>query len=321
MPSRRQLLRSCAALGLTTTLPVASAARGEPTPEADLDAALDAFGAGRVSGRAGPAALTRLDDALDAVAAESPETAADAAERVPSVPIERPATDGLGPLETADIHVTTDAPVAAAVADPAVREAVAGVDALSIAVDFTARGPVVRARVVGAEGAPSRRAVTTVLSAVGFPGEALADGFAVPDGDAVTVTRGFERRRSGQPFVLLLFLVLLAAVLGTFVLGIGGSSGQRPTAPQVNFEFEATTDGGVTVTHQGGDNVESGRLTVRYTANGASRTEEWTEPDGDIAAGDRYTTQARPDPDTPVRVVWTAEDGSTSVTLGAFEMP
>ena len=137
----------------------------------------------------------------------------------------------------------------------------------------------------------------------------------------MTVTRGFERRRSGQPFVLLLFLVLVAAVLGTFVLGIGSSRGERTSAPQVNYEFEASSEGGVTVTHQSGDIVESGRVTLRYTADGSSRTEAWTEPDGDIAAGDSYTTQARPDSGTLVRVVWTAEDDSTSVTMGAFEMP
>ena len=54
MPSRRQFIAGCTALGLGA-VPTVGAAGSRPT--ADLDAALDVFGSGDVTGRVSPRAL------------------------------------------------------------------------------------------------------------------------------------------------------------------------------------------------------------------------------------------------------------------------
>jgi flagellin-like protein len=47
--------------------------------------------------------------------------------------------------------------------------------------------------------------------------------------------------------------VILAAVIGAFVLGLGDSIGD--SGPQASLSFSENSSGDVTVTHQGGDNL------------------------------------------------------------------
>jgi flagellin-like protein len=64
--------------------------------------------------------------------------------------------------------------------------------------------------------------------------------------------------------------VILAAVIGTFVLGIG--SGQEK-APQVSFDYSNTSATGnysVEMTHASGDNIDPGNIELRGTAMDAN---------------------------------------------------
>ncbi len=57
--------------------------------------------------------------------------------------------------------------------------------------------------------------------------------------------------------------VILAAVIGTFVLNLGGSVSQ--TTPQASFGFDfddGATNDNVTITHETGDTIEAGRLSL-----------------------------------------------------------
>jgi hypothetical protein len=316
MPSRRRFLTGCAALGLTSTLPTASAATGS-TPTADLDAALDAFGSGHVAGRFSADAVGAVSDALPVAAAAAPDVTDRAADRLPvAVGGTSFATreGDLGTLETADLY--------AAAADPTALD---GVAALAVGVDFTARGPVLRARVTGTDGTPSRAEALDALAAAGLPAVDAADPLSVPDGDDLALTAGFDARDDGQPAVLALVVVVLAAVVGTFLLGIGSGSaggGRETRAPQVAFAFEYDGDTGrVTVTHEGGDSVAAGELMLAYESDGTRIEERWRDDDGTVQAGDSVTTRRAVDSGNRLRVVWDSPDGSASAVLGAFEAP
>ncbi|WP_276257665.1 type IV pilin [Haloglomus litoreum] len=316
MPSRRQFLLSSAALG-AMTLP-GTAAAGSSRPTADVDAALDGFGSGAVSGRVAPRALPRIGEAATRVAAEAPEVADGVAGRLPTATDALAAPDGtLGALGEAPLHVETVAP------------AIDGVDALAVGIDFTTRGPVVRARVTGTDGAPSRAAALDALADAGLPVAAL-DPFAIADSDDLALYAGVADRDDEQPFILALLLVVLAAVVGTFVLGLGssvgssgGSSGSAREAPQVSFSFDYSADNQlVTIIHNGGDSVDASELQVVYESDGSTAVERWRDDDdGTVTAGDSFTTRRPIDSGATLRVVWQNSDGSGGAVLGAFEAP
>lgn len=115
--------------------------------------------------------------------------------------------------------------------------------------------------------------------------------------------------------------VILAAVIGTFVLGLGQNV---QSTPQATFSFDFDTSvPNVTVTHNGGDRLSQGDNTndVRIVAEDGS-SKDWinSSTGGSIAAGDSndldYTNNG-----TTVRVVWTGANNESSATLGSQESP
>ncbi len=63
--------------------------------------------------------------------------------------------------------------------------------------------------------------------------------------------------------------VILAAVIGTFVLGLGDSLQQ---APQAQLEATASDDGDITLSHSGGDSLSANEINVTYTNSSANVT-------------------------------------------------
>jgi flagellin-like protein len=116
--------------------------------------------------------------------------------------------------------------------------------------------------------------------------------------------------------------VILAAVIGSFVLNLGGSLEQ--SAPQASFGFDYNTSANpntVDVTHQSGDTIDVERLNV--TASGTDLSPATTPWSGTVGAGDTATYDA---PNTnwngeTVRVVWTSENGENSATLSQSTAP
>ena len=118
--------------------------------------------------------------------------------------------------------------------------------------------------------------------------------------------------------------VILAAVIGTFVLGLGSST--QPAAPNAYFEFEFTPSGGngfagvdgdeVEITHKSGDIIDRSRLTVFI--EGAELSSPW--PTTKVQAGTTYTYNDNGGPDLAdedtVRIVWEPEEGESSTTIG-----
>jgi FlaG/FlaF family flagellin (archaellin) len=123
--------------------------------------------------------------------------------------------------------------------------------------------------------------------------------------------------------------VILAAVIGTFVLGLGENV--QSTAPSASFGFDYTQgsvpgtaadtlNGGgnqLIITHESGDSLDGDRVDVIQGSqssnydNGLSTTE--------ISAGTSVTLAVSNTQD--VRIVWNSEGGDNSATLGTFSPP
>lgn len=132
--------------------------------------------------------------------------------------------------------------------------------------------------------------------------------------------------------------VVLAAVIATFVLGLGEQVSQA--APQASFSFDYDEDGGVgtgeddfgtpvsgngdgnlTITHEGGATLAASTLAVTGSSQSGG---DWDGadpygPDSEIRAGDGLVV--RIDSDDTVRVAWTAPNGDESALLAEFSGP
>lgn len=131
--------------------------------------------------------------------------------------------------------------------------------------------------------------------------------------------------------------VILAAVIGTFVLGLGDEAVDY--APQASFAFDfeegtvaatscsvsSASDGTLDVTYDGGDELRDHRLnltddegnSVGWNTSAAGGPCSGTGES--VGSGD--TTRLVVDGDDVVRGVWTSEAGGNSATLGKFAGP
>lgn len=101
----------------------------------------------------------------------------------------------------------------------------------------------------------------------------------------------------------LVLLIILAAVLGSFVLGMGDQA--VATTPQLSIDAEYDASSEVAeITHEGGDTVEAANLQIKTD----DRTFEWEDEDGAVTAGDSVVIDVSQG--TEVRVVWTGEGES-----------
>ncbi|WP_410766794.1 type IV pilin [Haloferax sp. DFSO60] len=125
--------------------------------------------------------------------------------------------------------------------------------------------------------------------------------------------------------------VILAAVIGTFVLGLGE---QTATAPQASFGFDYNgSNDNLTITHETGQTITATQLNVTAgtafsggSESPAAKTSlSWKAltNDDEVSAGSTVGIEADSgnlDAET-VRLVWTDEAGSTSATLQKWSGP
>ena len=112
--------------------------------------------------------------------------------------------------------------------------------------------------------------------------------------------------------------VILAAVIGTFVLGIGQN---QQTTPQASFDFEYDSSSTLlTITHAGGATFTNENTNSLTVLGGA--TEPDIGPGGStevVQAGDTITINA--DTGSTVRIRWTAPGGDKTSILASFDVP
>jgi len=124
--------------------------------------------------------------------------------------------------------------------------------------------------------------------------------------------------------------VILAAVIATFVLGLGEQISD--TGPTISFDFDYDEGSGspaaLTITHNNGQTVEAGNLYLRGSSesNGVGSWNDVTDLDAngygatsEINAGSSITINVESD-DT-VRVVWESDSGGQSKTLESWRGP
>jgi len=132
--------------------------------------------------------------------------------------------------------------------------------------------------------------------------------------------------------------VILAAVIATFVLGLGEQVSS--TAPQASFTFEYNEDDTfLTITHDGGDAVKAPELFVRGQ-NGGSVNDNWASlldgsaslatsqvtasgevgSESAVVAGD-FAELSNIQSDAKLRMVYSPEKGESTATLSTWEGP
>ena len=109
--------------------------------------------------------------------------------------------------------------------------------------------------------------------------------------------------------------VILAAVIATFVLGLGDQVSD--TAPQASFDFEtnASSDN-ITITHAGGATLSNESVQIQTDTSGAKIASHF--PD-EIAAGDTAVVNITKDATGTLRITWQNDAGTDSATLREYE--
>ena len=132
----------------------------------------------------------------------------------------------------------------------------------------------------------------------------------------------FAEERAVSPVIGVILMVaitvILAAVIGTFVLGLGDQVGT--TAPNAQFSFDqdgeaGTTGATITVTHNGGDKVPADEIKVLVAGADAG-----TQFQSDVSAGSAIDVDVTGETGEEVRIVWESSDGGDSSTLGTYEI-
>jgi flagellin-like protein len=133
--------------------------------------------------------------------------------------------------------------------------------------------------------------------------------------------------------------VILAAVIGTFVLGLGSEiEGGQPPQATFTFSFESgtagspdcsgtsftggsssDTDGTLTVTHDGGDGIDPAQLTLRDDDGNSNTFDGDCSLSSEVGAGTSITVNSETS-DT-VRVTWESSNGGDTATLGKWTGP
>ena len=110
--------------------------------------------------------------------------------------------------------------------------------------------------------------------------------------------------------------VILAAVIGTFVLGLGDQVSE--SAPQASFSFDFNDSSGVNVTHEGGETLEAGNINVSGDGtNDLTEVDPFPDP---ISAGDTAEYGDVDDGET-IRVIWTNPAGGSTNTIARATAP
>jgi flagellin-like protein len=154
--------------------------------------------------------------------------------------------------------------------------------------------------------------------------------------------------------------VILAAVIGTFVLGLGGNVSSAPQAQfSYNFGADYTTHSGtgsepaadgdtITISHDGGDSLDVTTLSISITNPSATDDsiedlgveggttgadpaiqnsgDEWSDP---VTAGSQLTITEQSSASTStifetgatVRIIWNSPDGGSTNTISKAEIP
>ncbi|MBV0900950.1 type IV pilin [Haloarcula salina] len=143
----------------------------------------------------------------------------------------------------------------------------------------------------------------------------------IQDDDAVSPVIGV--------ILMVAITVILAAVIASFVLGLGDQAQQATPQASFSWEYEGGGTDTVTITHDGGDSIEAQELYVRGDFDsGGDSADTWgggtfdgTSISGasEVTAGNSIDVDAGPAYE--LRVVYEPVEGDTSATLSEDSGP
>ena len=145
----------------------------------------------------------------------------------------------------------------------------------------------------------------------------------------------FTEDRGVSPVIGVILMVaitvILAAVIGAFVLGLGDQASS--SAPQASFDYNFEGDTNVTITHGGGDNIDNSTISVTVDGNTAFPDDQSAEGynstgwgDGDIRTGNSVdifngSGGTVAESGDRVRIIWENPSGGSSNTLSDRTWP
>jgi len=130
--------------------------------------------------------------------------------------------------------------------------------------------------------------------------------------------------------------VILAAVIASFVLGLGDTASQATPQASFSFDYDSSvgndTSGAATITHDGGDTIEGNELYIRgdgliddptsaswgfssgdFDYDGNSDNWETATSTSEVTAGNSIVAAA--EDDYNLRVIYETQEGDNSATL------
>jgi len=148
----------------------------------------------------------------------------------------------------------------------------------------------------------------------------------------------FDDDRAVSPVIGVILMVaitvILAAVIGTFVLGLGDQV--QNTTPQASFGFDSADSAtNVTITHESGNSIPASNINISATSNfnatgNTSATDNFTSyswadfpsASTDVSAGSSVTVTSTTGGfgGETIRVIYSSPDSDSSSTLAKFEV-
>jgi flagellin-like protein len=131
----------------------------------------------------------------------------------------------------------------------------------------------------------------------------------------------FAEERAVSPVIGVIMMVavtvILAAVIGAFVFGLGG---QQQQAPQAMFDFDFN-EGEVTISHDSGDALT--RANIDVVIDGSAVGESALSSAG---SDNRYTAgegiySGSVETGDEIRVIWRSPSSDTTTTLSTITVP
>ena len=109
--------------------------------------------------------------------------------------------------------------------------------------------------------------------------------------------------------LLIAMTVILAAVIGAVVLGIGVGPADAPQAT-LSFEYDGTDT--VEMTHEGGDALDWSEITV------AGDVTDSSPDDGTMTAGDNENVASDVGDGDEIRIVWEDPNSNSTTVLAEY---
>ena len=144
----------------------------------------------------------------------------------------------------------------------------------------------------------------------------------------------FTEDRAVSPVIGVILMVaitvILAAVIGTFVLGLGDQVSESAPQAQFSFQFDNSTGTAImNITHDGGDAISADQLSVNVAgntawdssgnSNGWVNSSDWS---GEVSAGnslDLSKSSGGPADGDAVRIIWSSSNSDSTATVGQAE--